>query len=81
MSTGISTDRYSFVATFELRIDEQSIELAQIAPEFIIPRRHQQSLSGPAELIIHYSDRPAQHRQIEVLGPDPEHPDRLLIRR
>ncbi len=81
MSTEASVERYSFVATFELRIGNQSIELGQIAPEFIIPRRAQKSLSGPAELIIHYSDRPALHHQIEVLGPDPDHPERLLIRR
>jgi len=81
MSTDTSVDRYSFVATFELIADGQSIKLAQIAPDFVILDRPVHVAPGSAELIIHFSDRPDQLREIEVLGPDPEHPDRLLIRR
>ena len=81
MAIETSAERYSFTATFELITGGRSIQLGQLAPEFVILDREEPVEPGPAELIIHYSDRPALHRQIEVLSPDPERPERLRIRR
>lgn len=81
MSISTPVDRYSFVAEFELLAGNCSIELSQIAPAFVIPRRPQDVPTGPAKLITRYSDRPDLQQPVEVLGPDPEHPERILIRR
>ncbi|MBI1313663.1 hypothetical protein GC176_20415 [bacterium] len=82
MSLDLSVDRHSTVAYFDLAAGGRTYRVAQIAPDFVIlDRPDDPPKPGEAELTIRSEGRSPVHRQIEVLGPDPEHPDRLLIRR
>jgi len=77
-----SIERYSFVATGELLVGNQSFSIAQAAPEFLILSRPEQVPTGPAELMIRYCDEPTPvRRQIQVLGPVQGDPLRISIRR
>lgn len=81
MSTGTSVQRSSFVADFELYVEGRTLRPAAVAETFIVLDKMEPVQPGPAELVIRINGGPENRRQIEVLGPDPEHPDRLLIRR
>jgi len=71
MASETSVTRTSFTAYFELITDGKSFILRSPGT---IP-------AGPAVLIVRYDDQPEIHRQIEVIGPDPVHAERISIRR
>ncbi|MDA1017073.1 MAG: hypothetical protein O3A00_21770 [Planctomycetota bacterium] len=79
-ATKTSIEPYSFVAYFDLLTGGQSFSLGQIAADFAILRRHEKVPTGPAELVIRYSDRPETRRKVEVLGHDAKEPLLLRIR-
>ena len=81
MASETSVTRTSFTAYFELIADGKSFALGQVARDFVILRSPCIVAAGPAELIVRYDDQPEIHRQIEIIGPDPTHPDRISIRR
>jgi hypothetical protein len=81
MASETSVARTSFTAYFELIADGKSYSLGQVASDFVILRNSGAIPSGTAELIIRYDDQPEIHRQIEVIGPDAERPERIVIRR
>lgn len=81
MASETSVTRTSFTAYFELIADGKSFALGQVARDFVILRIPGTVPVGPAELIVRYDDQPEIHRQIEIIGPDPAHPERISIRR
>ena len=69
MSNDTSVERFSFTATCELRVGQTTYPVAQAGPDFLELKSAADVPSGPAELVIQYSDRPGPiHRRIEVLG-------------
>ena len=81
MASDTSVARTSFTAYFEMIVDRKSFALGQVASDFVILRNTGTTPRGSAELIIRYDDQPEIHRQIEVIGPDAERPERIRIRR
>ncbi|MDA1230698.1 MAG: hypothetical protein O2856_07990 [Planctomycetota bacterium] len=82
MSTNTSVQRHSTVAYFELISNSESYKVGQIAQSFIIMDATQRvPPTGPAELIVRSEGKDPMHRQIEVIGPDAERPERIQIRR
>ena len=81
MASDTSVVGTSFTAYFEVIVDGKSFSLGQVASDFVILRNTGTIPLGLAELIIRYDDQPEIHRQIEIIGPDAERPERIQIRR
>ena len=76
------THRHSTVAYFELIANNVCYKVGQIAQSFIILDLAQPLPPiGPAGLIIRSEGKDPRHRQIDIIGPDPVHPERINIRR
>ena len=82
MTSNTFVQRHATVAYFELIANNESYKFGQIAQSFIILDVVQPvPPTGPAELIIRSEGKDPRHRQIEIIGSDPAHPERISIRR